>query len=70
MERDGIVQRVNHHNDRRVKVLRLTEKGRKLAPTVIKEYRAFLHGMMSCISADEQRMLVRSLKQLKDRLEA
>jgi DNA-binding MarR family transcriptional regulator len=70
MERDGIVQRVNHDNDRRVKVLRLTEKGRALAPKVIKEYRAFLHEMMSCISANEQRMLFQSLKQLRERLEA
>ena len=70
MERDGIVQRVNHHDDRRVKVLRLTQKGRALAPKVIKEYRAFLHETMSCVSANEQRMLVQSLRRLRERLEA
>jgi DNA-binding MarR family transcriptional regulator len=69
MERDGIVQRVGHENDRRVKVLRLTEKGRVLAPKVIKEYRSFLHEMMSCIPRSEQRKLVDSLSRLKERLE-
>jgi DNA-binding MarR family transcriptional regulator len=69
MERDGIVKRVNHSNDRRVKVLCLTEKGGRLAPKVIKEYRTFLHQMMSCISTKEQRILVRLLKRLNERLE-
>ena len=69
MERDGIVQRVGHDNDRRVKVLRLTAKGRALAPKVIKEYRSFLHEMMSCMTRSEQRMLVDLLTHLKERLE-
>jgi DNA-binding MarR family transcriptional regulator len=69
MERDGIVQRVNHRDDRRVKVLCLTKKGRELAPKVIKEYRAFLHQMMCCLSTKEQRILVQALKRLNERLE-
>ncbi len=69
MERDGIVERVGHDNDRRVKVLRLTEKGQAIAPKVIKEYRTFLHEMMSCIPRNEQRRLVQSLRRLKEGLE-
>jgi len=68
MERDGIVQRVNHHDDRRVKVLCLTKKGRGLAPKVIKAHRAFLHEMMSCISVREQKQLANLLTQLKEKL--
>ena len=69
MERDGLVQRVNHGTDRRIKEIRLTEKGRELAPKVIGEYRPFLHQMMSCFSPDEQKTLSDLLARLKDRLE-
>jgi DNA-binding MarR family transcriptional regulator len=69
MERDGLVQRVNNQNDRRVKELRLTEKGRELAPKVITEYRPFLHQMMSRLSPDALRGLTDLLTQLKERLE-
>ena len=69
MERDGLVQRVNNENDRRVKEIRLTEKGRELAPKVIAEYRPFLHQMMNCLSPEEQRVLTDLLTQLKERLE-
>jgi DNA-binding MarR family transcriptional regulator len=69
MERDGLVQRVNHGTDRRIKEIRLTEKGRELAPKVIGEYRPFLHQMMSCFSPDEQKTLSDLLARLNDRLE-
>ncbi len=68
MERDGLVQRVNHESDRRVKEIRLTEKGRELAPKVIAEYRPFLHQMMSCLSPEEHRVLIDLLTRLKERL--
>lgn len=69
MERDGLVQRVNNENDRRVKEIRLTEKGKELAPRVIAEYRPFLYQMMSCFSPDEQRVLTNLLTRLKEQLE-
>jgi DNA-binding MarR family transcriptional regulator len=69
MERDGLVQRVNNENDRRVKEIRLTEKGKELAPRVIAEYRPFLHQMMSCFSPEEQQALTNLLTRLKERLE-
>jgi DNA-binding MarR family transcriptional regulator len=69
MERDDLVKRVNHHSDRRIKEIRLTEKGRELAPRVITEYRPFLHQMMRCFSPDEQQVLIKLLTRLKERLE-
>jgi DNA-binding MarR family transcriptional regulator len=45
LERDGLVERCNGE-DRRVKKIRLTPKGRTLIPKVIAKYRAFLHRMM------------------------
>lgn len=69
MERDGLVERVNHGTDRRIKEIYLTEKGRELAPKVISEYRPFLHKMMSCLVHDEQRVLKDLLNKLKEKLE-
>jgi len=68
MERDGLVQRVNHESDRRVKEIRLTEKGRELAPKVISEYRPFLHQMMNCLSPEEHRLFIDLLTRMKERL--
>ena len=69
MEKNGLVQRVNSSNDRRVKEIRLTEKGRELAPKVISEYRPFLHQMMNCLAHDEQRALRDLLSRLKEALD-
>lgn len=69
MERDGLVQRVNNENDRRVKEIRLTQKGRELAPKVIGEYRPFLHQMTSRLAPEEQRMITDLLTRLKEKLE-
>ncbi len=69
MERDGLVQRINNENDRRVKEIRLTEKGRELAPKVIAQYRPFLQQMMNGLSPEEQRVLTDLLTRLKERLE-
>ncbi len=58
MERDGLVERVEGGNDRRVKRIRLTEKGLALAPKVVSEYRGFLHQtMMNCLTHEEQQTL-------------
>jgi MarR family 2-MHQ and catechol resistance regulon transcriptional repressor len=69
MERDDLVKRVNHHSDRRIKEIRLTDKGRELVPKVIAEYRPFLHQMMTCLSPDEQQILIKILTRLRERLE-
>ncbi len=58
MERDGLVERVKGGNDRRVKRIRLTEKGLALAPKVVSEYRGFLHQTMTnCLTHKEQQTL-------------
>jgi len=69
MEKSGLVQRVNSRNDRRIKEIRLTEKGRELAPRVISEYRPFLHQMMNCLAHEEQRALTDLLRKIKNLLE-
>ena len=70
MERDGLVKKSNSERDRRVKEIRLTEKGKKLAAKVISEYRRFLHQMMSKnLSPDEQRKLIDLLNRVKAGIE-
>jgi len=65
LERDGLVERFNGE-DRRVKKIRLTRKGRTLIPKVISEYRAFLNRMMmKNLSAEEQQNLTKLLKKLR-----
>ena len=69
MERDGIVERLNSASDRRVKKIRLTQKGMDLAPKVISEYRGFLHQMMlNCLSPEEQHNLKNLLGQVKNKI--
>ncbi len=65
LERDGLVERFNGE-DRRVKKIRLTPKGRALIPKVIAQYRVFLHRMMSQnLSAKEQKTLKRLLEKAR-----
>ena len=46
--------------------IRLSSKGRKLAPKVIAAYREFLHQMMaSVLTVNEQRILTKLLKRLR-----
>ena len=69
MERDGLVERFNDDRDRRMKKIRLTEKGKELAPKIISEYRIFLHQMMTnCLRPDEQIILINLLNRVKDSL--
>ncbi len=69
MIRDGLVERVDFEKDSRVKRVRLTEKGRELAPQIISKHRAFLHQMITdCLGPDEQRMLIDILNKLRKSL--
>jgi DNA-binding MarR family transcriptional regulator len=66
LERDGLVERFNGE-DRRVKKIRLTAKGRALIPKVICEYRSFLDQMMTkALSGKNHRGLAKALRQLRE----
>jgi DNA-binding MarR family transcriptional regulator len=66
LERDRLVERFNGE-DRRVKKIRLTLKGRTLISKVIAEYRPFLHQMMGRnLSAKEQKNLMRLLEKVRE----
>jgi MarR family transcriptional regulator, 2-MHQ and catechol-resistance regulon repressor len=66
MERDGLVKKSNGLNDRRVREISLTDKGREMAPKVIREFRRFLHERIAnVLSSDEQESLLGMLNQVK-----
>ena len=65
MEKSGLVCRVNIDKDRRVRMIRLTPDGLRLARVVIKEYRAFQQEMMDCLSIKERSVLLRLLKKVE-----
>lgn len=66
MEKDGLVCRVDGDKDRRVRMIRLTPKGLRLAPLVIKEYRAFQQKMMDRLTTKERKVLFQLLQKLKN----
>ncbi|MCX5909983.1 MAG: MarR family winged helix-turn-helix transcriptional regulator [Deltaproteobacteria bacterium] len=68
LEKDGLVCRGNGDKDRRVTMIRLTPKGLRLAPVVIKEYRAFQPATMDGLSVKERRVLLHLLKKVKERI--
>lgn len=53
MERDGLVARVAHVNDRRITTVELTPKGGELLNKIRSHHRPFLADMMSCLSPED-----------------
>ncbi|MBI3764464.1 MAG: MarR family transcriptional regulator [Chloroflexi bacterium] len=69
MERDGLVNRVAHANDRRVTTVELTPKGRDLLLEIRAHHRPFLADMMSCLSPDELTQLSELLIKIEHKVD-
>ncbi len=69
MERDGLVARLAHENDRRVTTVALTQKGRELLLEIRGHHRPFLAGMMSCLSSEELGQLSALLNKIELKIE-
>jgi DNA-binding MarR family transcriptional regulator len=69
MERDGLVARVAHVNDRRVTTVALTQKGRELLLEIRGHHRPFLADMMSCLSPEELSQLGALLNKIERKVE-
>lgn len=69
MERDGLVARVAHVNDRRITTVALTQKGSELLLEIRGHHRPFLSGMMSCLSSEELSQLSALLNKIERKLE-
>ncbi len=69
MERDGLVAREAHANDRRVTAVSLTPQGQSLLLELRNKHRPFLAAMMSCLSADELGQLTELLEKIELRID-
>jgi MarR family transcriptional regulator, 2-MHQ and catechol-resistance regulon repressor len=64
MEEKWLVVRKNHPNDRRVRIVDLTSKGRKLIEKASAQYSVDMESTVSCLSRDERSALVHLLRKL------
>ena len=69
MERDGLVARVAHANDRRVTTVTLTPQGASLLLDIRNKHRPFLADMMGCLSTDELYLLSELLEKVERRID-
>lgn len=69
MERDDLVARADHANDRRIKTVTLTSKGTELLLKIRTHHRPFLADMMSCLSSEELVQLCELLQKIENKLE-
>ena len=69
MEADGTVERLDYSEDRRVTLVRLTEKGEAILRTLRPGHRIFLSYMMSCYNDEELSQFTHLLEKLKGQLE-
>ena len=60
----GLVTRVDSDQDRRVKMVDLTAKGRKLIGCVFQAHAAQMEDLMNVLTAAERRQLLRALKKV------
>ncbi|MFO0548990.1 MAG: MarR family transcriptional regulator [Polyangiaceae bacterium] len=68
MEREGLVVRERSTADRRVVYIRLTERGRELAKGIVVEPMEILRAVLSTLSRDDTRDLLRILSKLQKRV--
>jgi DNA-binding MarR family transcriptional regulator len=69
MERDNLVTRAAHANDRRVTTVELTEQGRELLLRIRQSHRPFLAKMMSCLEPGELDVLKGLLEKVEYQLD-
>ena len=60
----GLVERMNHPEDRRTRVVHLTEEGRKLIRTAFAHHRVDMDGILSVLTETEKDTAIRLLKKL------
>lgn len=70
MEREGLVQRVRSHEDRRVIRIHLTEKGAKLARDIPVEPMEILRGALGGLTSQETRDFLRVMTKIAKKIQA
>jgi DNA-binding MarR family transcriptional regulator len=69
MERDDLVARAAHANDRRVTTVELTTRGRETLAEIRAHHRPFLANMMSCLTIEELRHLTDLLGKIERKID-
>jgi MarR family transcriptional regulator, 2-MHQ and catechol-resistance regulon repressor len=64
LEKEGLIERVNDPDDRRVTIVRLTTKGRKLFDEIFLVHARYMTEIFSVLSEEEQLTLSHLLKKL------
>jgi MarR family transcriptional regulator, 2-MHQ and catechol-resistance regulon repressor len=64
MEEKWLVVRRNHPNDRRIRIVELTSRGRKLIEKACTQYAVDMEEAVSCLSREERGILVDLLRKL------
>jgi MarR family transcriptional regulator, organic hydroperoxide resistance regulator len=70
MEREGLVSRERSTSDRRVVFIRITDKGKRLAHDIAVEPMEIFHAVLSSLSRDDTKDLLRILSKLQKRVRA
>jgi DNA-binding MarR family transcriptional regulator len=66
--RDGFVERMDHPEDRRMVIARLTDYGRKFMGWFVPQHFANVSGLMGCLEPAEQRQLATMVQRLRQHL--
>ena len=66
LERDGFVERVRDHADRRVVLVQLTNKGEQVAHHLRQFFRERMEGILCALSSEDRQMLVNIAQRLRD----
>jgi DNA-binding MarR family transcriptional regulator len=65
LERDGLVERLPHPNDRRATLVRITPAGERVAGELLAEQRAALTELLAELPEADQRNLLQALESLR-----
>lgn len=65
LQREGLVERLPHPQDRRATLVRLTPAGERVSGELLAEQRAALAGLFAELPAADQRNLLRALESLR-----
>ena len=70
LEREGLVERKAHSNDRRMLTITLTEQGKKLVDRVLPEHFCRTKGLMTNLTSTEKKTFIKLLDKLRSGIPA
>lgn len=68
LEKEGLIRRAVHKNDRRKQSLRLTEKGRHVLENLLPDYWSRLYNLMNGLTKKELTTLIKLLEKVSGKI--